>query len=104
MSNRSVVSVRMGGREYKIRSDVDAEWLSRVAAHVDASMERIKRRTDTVDSLAIATLAALNIARELVELKECGAAAAPGPRADAEDPRLRALIDLAEAAAGEAVA
>ena len=111
MANRSVVSVQMGGHEYRIRSDADPAWLQRVAAHVDESMERIRTRTDTVDSLAIATLAALNIARELLELKKRGGgavssvaaatpAAATAPGADAL--RLRALIEQAEAAAGEA--
>lgn len=100
----------MGGHEYRIRSDADPAWLQRVAAHVDESMARIRDRTDTVDSLAIAALAALNIARELLELKERGAAVSPvaasapaaatAPGADAA--RLRALIEQAEAAAGEA--
>jgi cell division protein ZapA (FtsZ GTPase activity inhibitor) len=101
----------MGGQEYRIRSDADPAWLQRVAAHVDESMARIRNRTDTVDSLAIATLAALNIARELLELKEGLGATSPGetvtggpaPNGPGADPdRLRALIERAEAAAGEA--
>jgi cell division protein ZapA (FtsZ GTPase activity inhibitor) len=81
VSNRSVVSVQMGGQEYRIRSDADPAWLQRVAAHVDESMARIRNRTDTVDSLAIATLAALNIARELLEQKEGLGATSPGETA-----------------------
>lgn len=100
MSSRSVVSVHMGGQEYRVRSDADPQWLARVAAHVDDSMARIRSRTDTVDSLAIATLAALNIARELIELREAHGqpieAVSPPP-----DPnRLRALIEQAESALG----
>ena len=104
MINRSVVSVRMGGQEYRIRSDEDPEWLQRVAAHVDESMERIRSRTDTVDSLAIAMLAALNIARELMELREAQEGRGPAGEVIAEAERVRALTELAESAAAEASA
>ncbi len=104
MDNRSVVSVRIAGHDYGIRTDSDPEWLQRVAKHVDDSMERIRTRTDTVDSLAIATLAALNIARDLIELRE--AYEAGGKRAAAPDPaganRLQALTRLAESELREA--
>ena len=87
----------MGGQEYRVRSDADPEWLARVAALVDESMERIRTRTDTVDSLAIATLAALNIARELVELRESLEEDPEAP--EPPDPqRLQALIEQTEAA------
>ena len=105
MDNRPVISVRIGGQDYGIRTDADPEWLQRVAQHVDDSMERIRTRTDTVDSLVIATLAALNIARELIELREDHEALQPRLQpAVLPDPaganRLQALTQLAESELG----
>ena len=88
----------MGGQEYKLRSDEDPEALQRVASLVDESMERIRSRTDTVDSLAIAMLAALNIARELMELRQAHGDVADS-QAIADPERLRPLIEQVEAAA-----
>jgi cell division protein ZapA (FtsZ GTPase activity inhibitor) len=55
-------------------------------------MARVEEKTGTVDSLSVAMLTALNLAREVVELRE-------GRREFGGDPkRLRSLIDLAESA------
>jgi cell division protein ZapA len=91
--SRRAVAVRIAGQEYRIRSDADEAWLQQVAGHVDETMSRIRHRTGTVDSLDVAVLAALNIARELLEGREELA------RAVAQTPdreRLRELIELAE--------
>ncbi|MEZ4218927.1 MAG: cell division protein ZapA [Myxococcota bacterium] len=88
---RRSIAVRISGNEYRIRSDADEDALQRVARYVDETMERIRTRTGAVDSLEIALLTALNIARELVELRG-ERAAAPPPEA------LRALIERVEAA------
>lgn len=89
------VAVRISGHEYRIRSEADEDSLQRVARYVDETMDRIRSRTGAVDSLEIALLTALNIARELVELRESlddAPAAAPAPA------RLQALIERVEAA------
>jgi cell division protein ZapA (FtsZ GTPase activity inhibitor) len=53
-------------------------------------MSKVEEKTGTVDSLSVAMLTALNLAREVVELRE-------GQRGLGDDPkRLRSLIDLAE--------
>jgi len=85
------ISVRIGGHEYRIRSDADEEWLQRVAASVDDAMRRIRKHTGTVDSLDVAILTSLNLARELLQLRETGAAGA-GSKPEA----LRELIELVE--------
>jgi cell division protein ZapA len=92
-SSRRSVSVKLGGKEYRLRSDADPEWLQQVASYLDKSMQTIRERTNTVDSLDIALLAALNLAREVLQLRE-GATDAP---VDGIDPdRLRGLIELVE--------
>lgn len=64
------VIVEIGGQEYRIRSAASEAWLRKVAACVDDAMGQIRERTDTVDSLDVALLAALNLARQVVQLRE----------------------------------
>ena len=87
------VSIKLGGKEYRLRSDADEEWLQQVAAFVDKSMQNIRERTDTVDSLDIALLAALNLARELLQERED---AKDSPEGGIGAERLRDLIELVE--------
>jgi len=90
MSKRST-AVRIGGKEYRIKSDGDDASLQRVAGYVDETMARICERTGAVDSVEVALLTALNVARELDDIR--GAAkAAPLPKS------VRGLIDRVEAA------
>ena len=94
MSSQSV-GVRLQGREYQIRSDADPEWLRRVAGYVDAAMTRIREETKTVDSLDVAMLTSLNLAREVVDSRSRateGRPPLPGP----DDDRLKSLIELVE--------
>jgi cell division protein ZapA len=95
MAARRAVSVRIRGQEFRVVSDDDEAWLQRVAGYLDETMATVEARTGTVDSLDVAMLTALNLARELVEIRERGPLpSARGPEAD----RLRSLIDLAESA------
>lgn len=88
---KRAVSVTIRGQEFRIRSEQDEESLQRVASYLDETMARVEERTGTVDSLGVAMLTALNLAREVVELRDGSAQAAdPG--------RLRELIELAESA------
>jgi cell division protein ZapA len=82
------VPVEIRGKEFRIRSDDDPEALQQIARYVDATMETVARRTGAIDSLEVAILTALNLARELVQARD--------ERARLPDDRLRALIDLAE--------
>jgi cell division protein ZapA (FtsZ GTPase activity inhibitor) len=89
------VSVWIRGQEFRIRSDEEQESLQRVARYLDETMQKVEERTGTADSLDVALLTALNLARELVSIRE--------GRLDAgtlglDRGRLRAIIELAEAA------
>jgi cell division protein ZapA len=92
VSDKRPVAVRIRGQEFRIRSDEDAETLERIAAHVDATMERVERLTGVVDSLDVAMLTALNLAREVLAGRE------DARRSGADPERMRALIELAESA------
>lgn len=97
MSSKPVVAVNIRGQEFRIRTDDDAASLQRVASYLDDTMATVEKKTGTVDSLQLALLSALNLARELVELRE--RSDARGPSAPGVDPdRLESLIELAESA------
>jgi len=91
------VAIRIQGHEYRVRTEGDEATIERVAEYVDATMDRVRARTKTVDSRDVAVLAALNIAKELLALAEGG-----GPLGEGflrvESDRVHALTDLIEAA------
>lgn len=96
-SGKRSVEVTIGGRQYRIRSDLDEAWLKRVAAAVDDAMQRIRERTNTVDSLEVAVLTALNLSRELLQLRDrVGELDTGGTPANLETAGLRELIELVE--------
>ncbi len=92
MSARRSVSVRIRGKEFRVLTDGDEASLQRVAGLLDETMARVERHTGAVDSLDVAMLAALNLARELLELREGGALVG------ADGDRLRSLVEQAESA------
>ncbi len=61
-------------------------------------MDRIRKRTGAVDSVEVALLTSLNLARDLLEMRERETGDGPGPDAA----RLRALIQRVEAAEASA--
>lgn len=89
MNEKRTVTVRIRGQEFRIRSDEPADQLERIARTVDETMARVEKRTGAVDSYDVAMLTALNLARELVGREQ---------RGGVPTPRLRYLIQLAEAA------
>lgn len=91
----SVVAVRIAGHEYKIRSDGDPEGLREIAGYVDRAMARVRERTGTVDSFDVAVLTCLNLAREILALRE---ARTPEGSTAVEDHKLQSLIEQVEAA------
>lgn len=90
MSKKSV-AVRIAGHDYKILSDGDGETLRELARYVDRAMDRVRQRTGTVDTLDVSVLTCLNLAREIMTLRE------QQPDAAGEG-RLRALIGRVEGA------
>lgn len=96
MSSKRSVSVELRGKQFRVRSNDDEELLQRVAGYLNAAMLEVEQRTGTVDSLDVALLTGLNLARELVEIREgrqpSGNDVGPDPE------RLRVLIELGESA------
>jgi len=88
MSKRSV-AVRIAGHEYKILTEGEGDDLRQIARDVDRAMKRVRDRTGTVDTLDVAVLTCLNLAREIIELKNRSTEVA-------SDERLRGLIGRVE--------
>lgn len=63
------VRVVIYDQEYRMRGELDPEYIRKLAAFLDGRMRSIAVRTGTVDSLRVAVLAALNIADEYHQLK-----------------------------------
>jgi len=83
---RSLV-IKILDREYRVRTDADAEHLEAVAAYVDRVLREVRQTTpDTQDA---SVLAALNIASEL--LRQRGMVSVPRDQ-------VQALIDLVDSA------
>jgi cell division protein ZapA (FtsZ GTPase activity inhibitor) len=79
-----VITIKVLGKEYRVRTDADPEHIERVAEYVDGILREVQRGTpDTQDA---AVLAALNIASDLFRARE-------GVNS-VETPRIQALIDL----------
>lgn len=91
MSSKRSVAIRVLGQEYRIRSDADPAELQRVAGFVDETMDRLRDRTGAVDSLDLAVMAAVNLARDL--LAERAGRRSEGTAAQ----RLRRLTERVEA-------
>jgi len=66
-----------------------------VAAYLDDTMAEVEERTGTIDSLDVALLTALNLARELVSIRE---GRIDRPTSGLDPARLHSLIELAESA------
>ncbi len=92
MSNKKSIAVRIAGHNYKILSEGDGESLREIARYVDAAMDRVRQRTGTVDTLDISVLTCLNLAREILTMRE--------QSGSVEDGRLRTLIERVEIALG----
>jgi cell division protein ZapA len=63
------ISVDIYDQTYHLRAS-DPDYVQKLAAMVDGKMRAVSASGNTVDSLRVAVLAALNIADELVRLQE----------------------------------
>jgi cell division protein ZapA len=63
------VSVDIYDQTYHLRAH-DPEYIQKLASTVDAKMRAVSANGNTVDSLRVAVLAALNIADELIRLQD----------------------------------
>jgi cell division protein ZapA len=64
MSETRVVHVEVHGQRYPIRSGLDQQYVTELAAYVDEKMRLAAKESPAGDTLKIAVLAALNIADE----------------------------------------
>ena len=80
-------TIKIMGHEYRIRSDSNPEHLQEVANYVDGVLRELARSTPNSQDAAV--LAALNLASELLQLRQFEAV----PRE-----RLQSLIDLVDSA------
>jgi len=94
VATQPTVSVNIRGKEFRVVGDEDAESLQRVAGYLDETMESVAKRTGIVDSLDISLLTGLNLARELVRVREGRSRGGPGATGE----QLQELTDLVEAA------
>lgn len=92
MSKKSV-AVRIAGHDYKILTDGDGAALRNFARYVDQRMDQVREQTGTVDSLDVAVLTCLNLAREVLVLRKQNSESI-------EDDRVRSLIERLETVLG----
>ena len=65
-----VVPIHILGQRYPIRTTLEPEYVTRLAAFVEEKMRAAAESTPTGDSLRVAVLAALNIADELFRCQD----------------------------------
>lgn len=64
------VTIEMFGAEYPIRSNLDPEYVKRLAEYVDRRMYAVADQMGGGDRVRVAVLAALNIADDYFRLRE----------------------------------
>lgn len=70
MVERTKTVVRIGGREYTIRSVESEEYIHKVAIYVDKKMEEIRQRQPNLSTTMLAMLTAINLADEVIKLQQ----------------------------------
>lgn len=93
MSPSKTIRVEIYDQVYNIRGDLDEEYVRQLAEYVDQKMRALGSQTQTVDSLRLAVLAALNLADEyhVLRARHQEVEAALGERST----RLGRLLDAA---------
>jgi cell division protein ZapA len=67
---KNLVRVEILGREYTVKSDEGEERVKNIAAYVNRKIKEVSESTQTVSTLNLAILAALNIANDYFEAVE----------------------------------
>ena len=65
-----LVNIEILGQPYKVRSNLETNYVAELATYVDQKMQTASEKTAGADSLRIAVLAALNIADDYLKLKQ----------------------------------
>ena len=95
MSAKRTVPVTIQGKQYRIRAEADDDSIARAALLLDETMEKVRARSGTADSIDVAVLAALNLANLLTSER------ASGGRPPDTGHRVLELIRLVETAVGD---
>jgi cell division protein ZapA (FtsZ GTPase activity inhibitor) len=96
VSAKRTVPVTIQGKQYRIRAEADDGSIERAALLLDETMEKVRARSGTADSMDVAVLAGLNLANLLTaERASVGLAPETGHR-------VLELIRLVETAVGDA--
>lgn len=85
------VEIKVMGQKLVIRSDSDEDYISRVADFVDSKIQEVTKTSNTVTSLNIAILAAMNIADEFLRYKH-----EKEKQAQDAEKKIRGVIELIE--------
>jgi cell division protein ZapA len=67
-----VVHVEIHGQRYAVRSDLDPQYINQLALYFDEKMRLAASEIQSVDTLCIAVIAALNLADELFRARADG--------------------------------
>ena len=70
MPEGHVISVEIHGQRYPIRSTLEQDYVTRLAAYVDEKMRAAADSSPSGDSLRLAVLVALNVADELFRCRD----------------------------------
>jgi cell division protein ZapA (FtsZ GTPase activity inhibitor) len=96
VSAKRTVPVTIQGKQYRIRAEADEESIERAASLLDETMEKVRARSGSADSVDVAVLAALNLAN-LLTVERASAGSGAGT-----EQRVLELIRLVESAVGDA--
>ena len=67
---KKTIEVNILGQKFLVRSESEEHYVSRVAEFVNEKVMEIARKTQSIPSLNVAILAAMNIADEYLRMRE----------------------------------
>lgn len=91
MSEARVITVEIAGQRYPIRSTLDANYVTELAAYVDRKMRTASDAAPASDIVGLAILVALNVADELFRARQDQSSV--GGRLNDRALRLERLVD-----------
>lgn len=70
MAELRVVTVEIQGQQYPIKTSLDAGYVQRLAAHVEARLQKAALSAPSADTVGLAILTALNITDEFFRARD----------------------------------
>ncbi len=90
-ASERVINVDIHGQRYSVRSELDAHYITELAAYLDEKMRAAAHELTSADPLRVAVIAALNLADELFRARTDSAGADGQLRARAAE--IERLVD-----------